>query len=604
MDDIKDSTPPVRCYSYIRFSSKEQRKGDSLRRQTAYAEEYAKEKGLILDDSLKITDLGFSAFHGDHISKGALGVFLEQVKAGKIPKGSHLVIEALDRLSREDLSESYTLFMNLIMEGIVICTAADNMVYHKEGLDMLHVMFSAFKLAQGHEESLKKQQRILKAWEQKRANASIKKLTKLSPSWLQLSDDKTTFLVITERAEVIKQIFKMKLDGLGADRIARELNRSQCWKPQSPHGKKLIGWHKSYIYKVLRYKAVLGEYQPHSTILNKRRLPAGEPISNYYPRIIEDDVFFAVQEQIERNLGKGGKNGRFHNLFSGLVKCGYCGSSMQFIKMGPSNNNRQYLLCDQARRALGCPFISVPYQPLEDLVLKYCKGLDPAGILPDSSATQSKILTLQNSLAVQRGKMKDVERKITNLMNAIAESESKRVRDKLQVQLDDFMGESELLRESEKIILDEIAQLTSIHSVTQKQIESINELIWTLPTATPEIRASLRNRIRSLVNKIVIYPVGKPYMTEEYVEELLIALKDVNPEVTDAEISQERQRLKNKIGNKKLAYCDIFFRSGSISSLNLARYPEMPMEVDREAGKAYNRFINQDGDEERLTIIK
>src|ERR1700758_3473375 len=51
-----------RAYSYIRFSSPEQAKGDSLRRQTEAAEAYAKERGLSLDSSLTFRDLGISAF--------------------------------------------------------------------------------------------------------------------------------------------------------------------------------------------------------------------------------------------------------------------------------------------------------------------------------------------------------------------------------------------------------------------------------------------------------------------------------------------------------------------------------------------------------------
>ncbi len=39
-----------RVYSYIRFSTPEQKKGDSLRRQTEAAEEWAKAHGLPFDN--------------------------------------------------------------------------------------------------------------------------------------------------------------------------------------------------------------------------------------------------------------------------------------------------------------------------------------------------------------------------------------------------------------------------------------------------------------------------------------------------------------------------------------------------------------------------
>lgn len=47
------------AYSYVRFSSPEQAKGDSVRRQVEAAERYAQSHGLRLDD--RLTDAGLSA---------------------------------------------------------------------------------------------------------------------------------------------------------------------------------------------------------------------------------------------------------------------------------------------------------------------------------------------------------------------------------------------------------------------------------------------------------------------------------------------------------------------------------------------------------------
>ena len=54
----------AKAYSYLRFSTLEQMSGDSFRRQTAAAEEYAMKHGLELDTSLTFRDLGVSAFRG------------------------------------------------------------------------------------------------------------------------------------------------------------------------------------------------------------------------------------------------------------------------------------------------------------------------------------------------------------------------------------------------------------------------------------------------------------------------------------------------------------------------------------------------------------
>jgi DNA invertase Pin-like site-specific DNA recombinase len=84
------------AYSYIRFSSTEQLKGDSLRRQTELSVNYANVHGLILDTKLNLRDLGISAFDKSNLTKGALGYFLKLVEDGLIPRGSYLLVESLD----------------------------------------------------------------------------------------------------------------------------------------------------------------------------------------------------------------------------------------------------------------------------------------------------------------------------------------------------------------------------------------------------------------------------------------------------------------------------------------------------------------------------
>jgi hypothetical protein len=71
----------ARAFSYLRFSTPEQMKGDSFRRQSSMAAAYARQHGLELDVDLTFHDLGKSAFRGQNIGEaGRLGDFLEAVK--------------------------------------------------------------------------------------------------------------------------------------------------------------------------------------------------------------------------------------------------------------------------------------------------------------------------------------------------------------------------------------------------------------------------------------------------------------------------------------------------------------------------------------------
>src|SRR3954470_2973820 len=102
------------AYSYIRFSSAKQAAGDSLRRQVEGTERVCKREGWALDDSLNLRDLGVSAFRGSNVKEGALAAFLEAVRTGKVQPGSILIVESLDRLSRNQVRTALRLFMDLL----------------------------------------------------------------------------------------------------------------------------------------------------------------------------------------------------------------------------------------------------------------------------------------------------------------------------------------------------------------------------------------------------------------------------------------------------------------------------------------------------------
>src|ERR1700722_8038934 len=120
--DAPVRTDEARAYSYVRFSTPSQAAGASQQRQTERAAKYAQDHGLKLDTELNMTDLGVSAFRGKNSRTGALGQFLEAVHKGYVPKGSYLLIENLDRLSRDDILEAQTLFQQIILSGINLVT--------------------------------------------------------------------------------------------------------------------------------------------------------------------------------------------------------------------------------------------------------------------------------------------------------------------------------------------------------------------------------------------------------------------------------------------------------------------------------------------------
>jgi len=591
-----------KAYSYIRFSTPEQIKGDSIRRQTELSEEYARKNGLILDRSLNLQDLGVSAYTGKHRDSGALGGFLKIIDAGKIENGSVLMIESLDRLSREEIFEALDQFLSIIRRGIKIVTLADNREYTKETINsnVAELMISLSIMARAHEESAIKSLRLSEAWQAKRDNIAIRKLTKKCPEWLKLSKDQTEYLSIKNRAEVIRRIFEMKLSGKGVMRIVRELNSlPSIWKSGHLDGKKKgDGWRGSYIKKILKNRSVIGEYQPHR-LLKGKRVPVGKAISNYFPAVVAEDVFYRVQEQFRQNTYKGGRTGLVNNLFSHIAKCGYCGGSMVFIDKGPAPKGGQYLVCDRARRrSMNCRSLPIRYDELERLALFYCKGLEPKDILNQDIG--SELETLRNELEGKICQLKAIDLDINNLADSIATTPDKRVRARLEEGMCDRFNKKESIKRQIQEMEQQIHKQSRASEDTKLTLDSVKELMNILQIVEKnrliEIRLKLRKEIRSLIERIDIYPGGRPYFTTEMAQEALSAIRMNIPE---DEVEILREKLHHRVKKPKDFRCFmIHFASESWRMIYPAKYESgmaLSLEFDKEKKLIRNQRLGQDG---------
>jgi DNA invertase Pin-like site-specific DNA recombinase len=151
-----------RAYSYVRFSTPEQAHGDSLRRQTEAARAYAARQGLELDDQLTLRDEGISAWEGRNAQTGALAGFLELARTGVVPKGSYLIVESLDRISRQTVRKAIRTLEDVAEAGINVVDLSDGgKVYNIETLekDQMAFLMMAIRFMRANEESEIKSQR-------------------------------------------------------------------------------------------------------------------------------------------------------------------------------------------------------------------------------------------------------------------------------------------------------------------------------------------------------------------------------------------------------------------------------------------------------------
>jgi len=558
-------TPKV--YSYSRISSVEQREGHGLQRQSEAAAEYARKHGIELDEDTGMEDSGRSAFYGNHVEKGALGRFLKHIEAGEIARGSVLIVEDLDRLSRENPWDAQGQLSQIIGAGIRIVTTRDNQEYSRgEDENPIAHVIAALKMFLAYDESKKKSQRLRATWKAKRDNIHKKKLSRTCPAWLiPDSEEESGYKPAPGAKETIRRIFEMKLSGQGSGKIAETLNLDpKSWKPPRKRKKQTTdGWWSSYIKTILHNRAVIGQYQPcRSSTLeenrengrHKSRIPVGEVIGNYYPAVVDSVLFHQVQQRFRENTatgrgeGKGGRTGPVNNLFSYIAKCGYCGESMQLIKR-PGSSGRSYLVCNKALRGLGCPKILVRYntggdlrnsnwEGFENLVLKYCAGLDARDILDEKGDKRANEIS---SLTCERAKCENelLEAKtvIDNLTLNMGKTADERAVGSMLERLSKTHDRKEFLeREIERLTV-EIDTLFRAVGDTQERLAAVKKLIKFFGSTRDkkddpkriEMRLKLREVLRRLISRIDVYAEGFVKYTPEFAERTLKAILEFDP---------------------------------------------------------------------------
>jgi len=383
-----------RAYSYLRFSTPEQQRGDSFRRQKELAERYAAVEGLELDDR-SFQDLGVSAFRGKNASSGMLRTFLEAVESGAVPPGSFLLVESLDRLSRSTVRKALRQLEEICEAGVIVVTLADGKRYDLEALDRdpASLMMALIIMMRAHEESAMKSGRLKAAWKAKRSRAKEKPVTARTPAWVRVGTGGLLEL-IEERADVVRRIFELTLRGTGQHAIAALFNREGI-----PTFGAARYWQRSYIAKIIRNPAVAGIFVPHTVEYEdgKRRRTPSERVDGYFPAVISLESFEQAQAQFRGGTATRSESA-IRNLFGGLARCPKCTATMTRVSKGPKGG-KPYLVCVTAKQGAGCTYRAVPLEPLEEALIAHLP--DIAREVPQPRTVAASELSATDAMLAQ-----------------------------------------------------------------------------------------------------------------------------------------------------------------------------------------------------------
>jgi DNA invertase Pin-like site-specific DNA recombinase len=445
-----NGSPQGIAYSYLRFSRPEQARGDSRPRQGEGPAEWCARNGIRLDTTTTLHDLGKSAFKkGKHRQAQAestmarllnpadlvnpdrrgLAAFLELIRQGKVPRGAYLIIENLDRLSRDDAIPATHLLTGILLAGVRVVQLEPELVLTDKS-DTFEIMRAILELSRGNSESAMKSKRLREVWgDKKRQAREGRPMSHRLPGWLQLqgatripgaggrerwSFEQARIVPIPAHAATVRRIFEMAAGGYGMKRIVDTLTREKV--PTPGRSQK---WNRAYVRNILNDRRALGEHQPR----HPDGSTDGPVIKGFYPAIVDEDLFLQARADAAQRLPKRCPPGtqsarsrkprkpvaqadghadqdqpereRHINLFAGLLRHAVDGDTFTQLQRDDTRredkdangrprrcNSKHWVLRNIAALEGAAKAVSFHYQAFERGILAMLAEVDPAELLP------------------------------------------------------------------------------------------------------------------------------------------------------------------------------------------------------------------------------
>lgn len=327
---------PMRCAIYTRKSTDEGLEQDfnSLDAQREAAEDYIRSQRQQGWSALpqRYDDGGFT---GANMERPALKRLLADVQSGTL---DCIVVYKIDRLTRrmrdffkilEILEKHHATFVSVTQQfntATSIGRLALNMV----------MSFAEFERDTISERTRDKM---------RAARRKGKWIGGYVPLGYDVATNGGALVINQAEAERVRSIFHLYLEKGRLLPVLAELElrdwRMKAWTTREGRTRGGAAFTKATLYNMLTNVVYIGQVEFEGV------LRAGE-----HNRIVDDDVFRRVQEQLRRNGRKSGGSVRNkHNaLLKGLVRCGSCGATMIHTYTQKGSKRYRYYVCNNAHQ--------------------------------------------------------------------------------------------------------------------------------------------------------------------------------------------------------------------------------------------------------------
>jgi DNA invertase Pin-like site-specific DNA recombinase len=437
------------AYSYIRFSSKIQELGDSLNRQMARTEAYCKKHNINLSKQT-YKDLGISAYKDK--TRASLDDMFTAIKNGSIKRGDYIILEALDRLSRQGIDATRRLTSKILKSGVKIVILQDELILDENSVDdLLAVIRIAVAADIGHKESQQKSLRVQSAKNAQKEKARKKEfINKRTVFWLSKNAAKNGY-EFNENREVIELIIKLRQEGMGFHKIAAYLNTQTDFKPR-----KAKHWKDQTIRQFILSPTLYGAYQIGHVEAGKFKAASDGLVLDYFPAIISYTEWKKLQPEFISRTGGSSK----HNHLSGLVRCGHCGSAMskKISKRITKTTTHYYKNWHCTGNTIGACKQNLTAKDLDDVIIYLCKYIevDTKPIQPLIDTLEQEIDKLESRIKEIQNLIEDSDEPVQPLLNSLVKMEKK-----LETKRQEKKDKSDSFQDIKKEDIDKIVSFKS-----------------------------------------------------------------------------------------------------------------------------------------------
>lgn len=365
---------------YVRLSHEDgdREESNSVTGQKELIRDYFSRHPEFIECGMRVDD-GFS---GSSFERPAFQAMMTDVKAGKI---DCIVVKDLSRFGRNYLDAGEyieRIFPFLGVRFIAINDDYDSLSSNKETDSLIIPFKNLINEAYCRDTSVK----IRSQLEIKRRRGDFTGAFAVY-GYLKDPANKNHLVADVYAADVVRDIFRWKMDGISAGDIADRLNESGILAPMDY--KKSLGmrfstpfcthahscWNAASVLRILKNEVYTGMLvQGKNTTPSykvKRRIvkPRAEwdIVSGTHEAIISPNDFELVQNVLARDTRTNPGNGMVE-LFSGIVYCGECGASM-IRKTVPSKKKKYvYYVCAAHKNEKKCSAHSIRDSVLENMV--------------------------------------------------------------------------------------------------------------------------------------------------------------------------------------------------------------------------------------------